>query len=43
MGARTASGVIGFPSHATAVKGKAILESLKLSFAQHLRALGEEQ
>ncbi|WP_175408528.1 creatininase family protein [Streptomyces sp. TRM64462] len=42
MGAYTETGVIGFPSHATAGKGKAVLESLQQTFAQHLRALGEE-
>lgn len=39
--AYTKSGVIGYPSHATADKGKGILESLRLSFAAHLSALGE--
>ncbi|MFE2556916.1 creatininase family protein [Streptomyces sp. NPDC059352] len=42
MRAYTGSGVIGFPSYATADKGKAVLESLQQSFVQHLRALGEE-
>ncbi|MGD3107560.1 creatininase family protein [Streptomyces sp. YGL11-2] len=41
MKAYTESGVIGFPSHATAEKGKAVLASLVEDFAQHLRALGE--
>ncbi|WP_371644355.1 creatininase family protein [Streptomyces sp. NBC_00597] len=40
MGGYTASGVIGFPSHATTGKGKAVLESLRLSFAGHLKVLG---
>ncbi|WP_395360797.1 creatininase family protein [Streptomyces sp. YH02] len=42
MGGYTETGVIGFPSYATAGKGKAVLESLQQGFAQHLRALGEE-
>ncbi|MZE55837.1 creatininase family protein [Streptomyces sp. SID5770] len=37
----TKSGVIGFPSQATAEKGQAVLSSLTDSFADHLRALGE--
>ncbi|MFE5594805.1 creatininase family protein [Streptomyces sp. NPDC056549] len=37
----TKTGVIGFPSQATAEKGKAVLENLQSSFAQHLEALGE--
>lgn len=37
----TASGVIGHPSHATAEKGRALLDSLTKSFADHLAALGE--
>ncbi|MFD0378913.1 creatininase family protein [Streptomyces sp. NPDC127112] len=37
----TKSGVIGFPSQATAEKGKAVLASLTASFADHLTALGE--
>ncbi|MFH0243157.1 creatininase family protein [Streptomyces sp. HK10] len=37
----TASGVIGYPSHATAEKGGALLGSLTKSFADHLAALGE--
>ncbi|MGQ4484436.1 creatininase family protein [Streptomyces sp. SAS_281] len=41
MSEYTKSGVIGFPSHATADKGKAVLDSLRSSFAQHLEALGE--
>ncbi|MDD9377860.1 creatininase family protein [Streptomyces sp. ZAF1911] len=40
MGAYTQSGVIGFPSHATAVKGQAVLASLATSFAGHLEILG---
>ncbi|MFF4443476.1 creatininase family protein [Streptomyces sp. NPDC001502] len=40
MRAYTASGVIGFPSFATAGKGKAVLASLTGSFAGHLEALG---
>nr|WP_242438796.1 creatininase family protein [Streptomyces sp. CB00455] len=40
MGAYTASGVIGFPSFATAGKGKAVLASLTGSFAGHLESLG---
>jgi len=35
----TATGVIGFPSHGTAEKGKAILESLADSFTEHRDAL----
>ncbi|WP_308296153.1 creatininase family protein [Streptomyces sp. ISL-96] len=41
MSEYTKTGVIGFPSQATAEKGKAVLESLQSSFAQHLEALGE--
>ncbi|WP_267242862.1 creatininase family protein [Streptomyces sp. PR69] len=41
MKAYTETGVIGFPSRATATKGKAVLESLVGGFAQHLKALGE--
>lgn len=41
MSAYTESGVIGFPSYATAEKGKAVLASLTESFADHLEALGE--
>ncbi|WP_308112887.1 creatininase family protein [Streptomyces sp. DH12] len=37
----TDSGVIGYPSQATAEKGKAVLVSLSESFAAHLGALGE--
>ncbi|MFJ8211846.1 creatininase family protein [Streptomyces sp. NPDC096033] len=37
----TKSGVIGFPSQATAEKGRAVLTSLTTSFADHLLALGE--
>ncbi|MHC6627474.1 creatininase family protein [Streptomyces globosus] len=40
MSAYTESGVIGFPSHATADKGKAILASLADSLAGHLEILG---
>ncbi|MBT2458220.1 creatininase family protein [Streptomyces sp. ISL-86] len=40
MSAYTESGVIGFPSHATADKGKAVLASLTDSFADHLEILG---
>lgn len=40
MDAYTDSGVIGFPSYATAAKGKAVLESLSESFAAHLQVLG---
>ncbi|MCX4628509.1 creatininase family protein [Streptomyces sp. NBC_01443] len=40
MRAYTASGVIGFPSFATAGKGKAVLASLTSTFADHLEALG---
>ncbi|MFE9804109.1 creatininase family protein [Streptomyces goshikiensis] len=40
MSAYTQSGVIGFPSHATADKGKAVLASLAASFAGHLEVLG---
>ncbi|MFG2338169.1 creatininase family protein [Streptomyces yangpuensis] len=38
--AYTDTGVIGFPSHATADKGKAVLASLADSFAGHLEILG---
>lgn len=41
MKAYTKSGVIGFPSRATAEKGAAVLRSLTESFADHLAALGE--
>jgi creatinine amidohydrolase len=41
MNEYTQSGVVGYPSYATAGKGKAALESLRLSFAAHLMALGE--
>ncbi|MGW6021243.1 creatininase family protein [Streptomyces sp. NPDC055099] len=41
MGAYSESGVIGYPSYATAAKGKAVLLSLVDSFAAHLEALGE--
>jgi creatinine amidohydrolase len=40
MSAYTETGVIGFPSLATAAKGKAVLESLTTDFAGHLDALG---
>ncbi|WP_327284639.1 creatininase family protein [Streptomyces sp. NBC_01205] len=40
ISAYTKSGVIGFPSHATADKGKAILASLADSFAGHMEILG---
>ncbi|MFI8517783.1 creatininase family protein [Streptomyces sp. NPDC085481] len=40
MSAYTETGVIGFPSHATAHKGKAVLASLADSFAGHLEILG---
>ncbi|WP_202205147.1 creatininase family protein [Streptomyces xanthophaeus] len=40
MSAYTESGVIGFPSFATAGKGKAVLASLTDSFADHLKVLG---
>ncbi|GGP96284.1 creatinine amidohydrolase [Streptomyces virginiae] len=40
MSAYTETGVIGFPSHATAAKGKAVLASLADSFAGHLEILG---
>lgn len=39
MAKYTDSGVIGRPSAGTAAKGKAILDSLTRSFADHLRAL----
>ncbi|MFC5940014.1 creatininase family protein [Micromonospora harpali] len=35
MSGYTSSGVIGLPSHATAAKGKAVLEELVRSFADH--------
>jgi creatinine amidohydrolase len=41
MSAYTKTGVIGFPSYATAEKGKTVLASLVESFADHLEALGE--
>ncbi|WP_030957836.1 creatininase family protein [Streptomyces sp. NRRL S-378] len=41
MGAYTESGVVGYPSSGTEVKGKAVLESLRTSFAEHIEALGE--
>lgn len=41
VGAYTESGVIGYPSHATAEKGKAVLENLRSGFAAHLDALSE--
>ncbi|MGW3060778.1 creatininase family protein [Streptomyces goshikiensis] len=41
MSAYTESGVIGYPSHATAEKGKAVLESLRSGFRAHLAVLGE--
>ncbi|MDJ0462326.1 creatininase family protein [Streptomyces sp. H27-C3] len=40
MSAYTESGVIGFPSFATAGKGNAVLASLTDSFADHLKVLG---
>ncbi|WP_329453344.1 creatininase family protein (plasmid) [Streptomyces sp. NBC_01724] len=39
MKAYTETGVIGFPSYATADKGKAVLASLVEDFAEHLQAL----
>ncbi|WP_435179343.1 creatininase family protein [Actinacidiphila sp. bgisy145] len=39
--AYTDTGVIGYPSHATAAKGKAVLTSLTHDFETHLHALGE--
>lgn len=39
MPAYTESGVIGYPSYATAAKGKAVLESLRLTFSAHLDVL----
>lgn len=42
VGPYTRTGVIGFPSRATADKGKAVLESLRQGFDQHLTALGEQ-
>lgn len=41
MPAYTETGVIGYPSMATAAKGKAVLTSLTNSFGEHLAALGE--
>ncbi|WP_086570598.1 MULTISPECIES: creatininase family protein [Streptomyces] len=41
MKAYTETGVIGFPSHATAEKGKAVLTSLVEDFADHLGVLSE--
>lgn len=40
MAGYTETGVIGLPSHGTAAKGKAILDSLSKSFAAHLDVLG---
>lgn len=40
MGRYTGSGVIGLPSAGTAAKGKAVLDSLVGTFADHLIALG---
>ncbi|MBY8877481.1 creatininase family protein [Actinacidiphila acidipaludis] len=40
MRAYTDTGVIGFPSYATAEKGKKILTSLTEDFANHLEAMG---
>lgn len=39
MSAYTASGIIGRPSAATPVKGQAVLHSLVVSFADHLKAI----
>lgn len=39
MSGYTSSGVIGLPSHATAAKGKAVLEELVRSFADHYALL----
>jgi len=39
MAEYTDTGVIGLPSHGTAEKGKAILDSLGRSFAAHLKLL----
>ncbi|MGA4800777.1 creatininase family protein [Streptomyces lavendulocolor] len=41
MRAYTKTGVIGFPSYATAERGKAVLASLVGSFAEHLGTLSE--
>ncbi|MEU4095273.1 creatininase family protein [Streptomyces sp. NPDC026673] len=41
MRAYTETGVIGFPSQATAEKGKAVLASLVEDFAAHMRVLGD--
>jgi creatinine amidohydrolase len=41
MRAYTETGVIGYPSHATAEKGKEVLTNLVQGFAAHLRVLGE--
>lgn len=41
MKAYTETGVIGFPSYATAEKGKAVLTSLVEDFAAHMQVLGE--
>ncbi|MFE0131256.1 creatininase family protein [Streptomyces sp. NPDC059037] len=40
--AHSESGVLGFPSYATAEKGKGVLASLTTSFAEHLRVLGAD-
>lgn len=37
----TSNGIIGCPSEATAAKGKAALDSLAVSFADHLKAISE--
>lgn len=41
MSAYTTSGIIGRPSEATATKGKAVLDSLVSSFADHLKIIDE--
>lgn len=42
MSAYTRSGVIGRPSLGTAEKGKAALDSLAASFADHLRVISSD-
>ncbi|MFI1163283.1 hypothetical protein ACH4UM_06645 [Streptomyces sp. NPDC020801] len=41
MDAYTDSGVIGYPSYGTAGEAKAVLATLKETFAEGLEALGE--
>lgn len=41
MAGYTTTGIIGYPSLATAAKGEAALASLVASFADHLKILNE--